>query len=177
MPDPVAESPSGAPATEVGGKLLFDLSGIDLSACALDRRGLERYLPHRGVMMLLDALVWTKDDYTRCVGVKHVRDDEFWVRGHIPGRPLMPGVLIVESAGQLCGYFFERVMLASGERFFGFAGLDEVRFRGVVVPGKRLYLACRPQKMRSTSGVFDAQGTIDGEIVFDCIVKGMAIPK
>jgi 3-hydroxyacyl-[acyl-carrier-protein] dehydratase len=157
---------------------LVDLTRLDLSRDVIAKPDIYKVLPHRHEMALLDGiLAFEPGENGFAVGYHDVRDDEFWVRGHIPGRPLMPGVLIVESAGQLCGYFFERVMLASGERFFGFAGLDEVRFRGVVVPGKRLYLACRPQKMRSTSGVFDAQGTIDGEIVFDCIVKGMAIPK
>ncbi|MCC7170754.1 MAG: beta-hydroxyacyl-ACP dehydratase [Planctomycetes bacterium] len=157
---------------------LVDLSRVDLSRDVIPKGKIYEVLPHRHEMALLDGiLAFEPGESGFAVGYHDVRDDEFWVRGHIPGRPLMPGVLIVESAGQLCGYFFERVMLASGERFFGFAGLENVRFRGVVVPGKRLYLACRPQKMRTTSGVFDAQGTIDGEIVFDCVVKGMAIPK
>ena len=59
--------------------------------------------PQRGAMRQLDYVIWKTQDAGQGLGVKHVRDDEFWVPGHIPGRPLMPGVMMLEACAQLCG--------------------------------------------------------------------------
>jgi 3-hydroxyacyl-[acyl-carrier-protein] dehydratase len=173
MPDPLAESPSGAPAAEVGGKLLFDLSGIDLSGCALDRRGLERYLPHRGVMMLLDALVWTSEDYTRCVGVKQVRHDEFWVPGHFPAKALFPGVLMVETAAQLACYAYNvrrpHPVLAA------FMRIDDCVFRSSVSPGDTLHILCREVKWSMRRFISDVQGVVGDRIAFEAKLSGLSL--
>ena len=76
-------------------------------------------------------------------GYKDVTSDEFWVRGHMPGMPLMPGVIMCEAAAQLCSYHVHRHKLMGPEAMLGFGGLDEVRFRGTVVPGDRLVIAAR----------------------------------
>ena len=68
-------------------------------------------------------------------GYRDVRDDEFWVRGHIPGRPIFPGVLMIETAAQLVGYYAMSKMPSQG--FLGFGGVEDVKFRGTVVPGQR----------------------------------------
>lgn len=155
---------------------LVDLATVDLETVVIDRDAIYRVLPHRHEMALLDGILHFAPQDGFAVGFHDVRDDEFWVRGHIPGRPLLPGVLMVESAGQLCGYYFETVMREAGNRFFGFAGLSDVRFRGTVQPGQRLFLVAKAEKMRSNSGVFATQAYVDGRIVYDGIIKGMVIP-
>lgn len=160
------------PLTEIA-----DLAALDLSRVVIPKDDIYAVLPHRHEMALLDGILMFAPEQDIAVGYHDVRADEFWCRGHIPGRPLLPGVLMVESAGQLCGYYFERVMQEAGDRFFGFAGLEDVRFRGTVLPGQRLVLVARPQKMRSNSGVFATQGFVDGKVVYDGIIKGMVIPR
>src|SRR5204862_303897 len=72
-------------------------------------------------------------------GYKDVGTDEFWVRGHMPDYPLLPGVLICEAAAQLCSYYIVTTCLCEGE-LIGFGGLENVRFRSRVRPGARLLL-------------------------------------
>ena len=72
------------------------------------------------------------------VGYKDVRGDEFWVRGHIPGRPLLPGVIMLEALAQLTSFYIGRAVPDIG--FIGFGGVDEVKFRAPVVPAQRLVL-------------------------------------
>ncbi len=156
---------------------LIDLSAFDLTRVVIGPDEIYKRLPHRHEMALLDAIVHYAPQDGIAIGYHDARADEFWTRGHIPGRPLMPGVLMVESAGQLCGYYYDREMRADGKRFFGFVGLEDVRFRGTVLPGQRLWLVAKMMKMRSNSGVFATQGFVDGRPVYDGIIKGMVIPE
>ena len=101
--------------------------------------------PHRFEMQLLDAvLLMTK---THAVGYLDVTEEMFWVRGHFPDRPLMPGVLICESAAQLSSYFaIETGLVSNG--VVGLGGLEAIRFRGPVVPGDRLILMLEKGRAR-----------------------------
>ena len=85
-----------SPAVE--SKLLFPIAHLDPAACVADAAAIARINPHRHEMALLDRMVWHSGDYAFGVGLKHVRSDEFWVRGHFPERPMYPGVLMIESA-------------------------------------------------------------------------------
>ena len=86
--------------------LLFDISNIDLDQAAVPADEIPRYNPQVGDMRQLDHVIWLNDDLSCGLGVKHVRDDEFWVAGHIPGRPLLPGVLMIEAAAQLSSVLY-----------------------------------------------------------------------
>ncbi|TVS08239.1 MAG: beta-hydroxyacyl-ACP dehydratase, partial [Phycisphaerales bacterium] len=77
----------------VESKFLVDLAGVDLDTRLYGREHIEGYNPHRGEMSLLDHIVWESDDHSSGVALKIVRDDEFWVKGHYPGKPMFPGVL------------------------------------------------------------------------------------
>jgi 3-hydroxyacyl-[acyl-carrier-protein] dehydratase len=105
------------------------------------------------------------------VGYKDVRDDEFWVRGHIPGRPLLPGVIMCEAAAQLCSFYYVKAM--ADERFLGFGGMNEVKFRGAVEPGHRVILIAKAVDLRPRRAVFDCQGFVDGAMVFQGQIVGM----
>jgi 3-hydroxyacyl-[acyl-carrier-protein] dehydratase len=155
---------------------LFDLSGIDLQKVQLGVDEVERTNPHRGHMRLLDGIIWlppASEVLDRGVAFKDVKADEFWVAGHIPGRPLFPGVLMIEAAAQLASFVFLR--RTPGVKFLGFSGVDDVKFRGQVVPGDRLVLLgkevdCRPRRI-----ICDAQGFVRGTMVFEARITGMPI--
>lgn len=154
---------------------IFDLSGIDLSARAADREAIGRFNLHRGVMAMIDAIVWHDATFDHAVAVRHVRADEFWTEGHIPGFPILPGVLMLESAAQVSSWMYYN--RSSLKWFAGFTHIDNVVFRDIVVPGKDLYLAVRCVKYHIKRFITDVQGIVDGRIVFDGQVTGMAFPK
>jgi len=78
--------------------LLIDLDKIDLDDLVFGVDDIERINPHRYEMRQLDGVIWHDPETAAVVGFKDVTPDEFWVRGHIPGRPLMPGVIMIEAA-------------------------------------------------------------------------------
>jgi 3-hydroxyacyl-[acyl-carrier-protein] dehydratase len=151
--------------------LLFDISGLDLHHVQYDAAAIERINPHRGVMRLLDGINFATPDFGQAVAFKDVRPDEFWVPGHIPGRPLFPGVLMVEAGAQLATYLTLRRL--GHVKFMGFVGLDKVKFRGMVVPGDRLTLLCQCVECRPRRSICDVQGVVGGNIVFESRITGM----
>src|SRR5947209_12429840 len=117
----------------------YDLAQLDFARVVADADAIRRVIPQRFEMEQLTAIILIDPDKQLIVGYKDVRADEFWVRGHIPDYPLMPGVLMCEAAAQLCSVFIVTQGLLAGD-FIGFGGLENVRFRGLVRPGDRLVL-------------------------------------
>ena len=89
-----------------GNRPLLDLSAIDLTQRRTGRDEIAKLIPHRGAMALLDWIVWTSPDNKQGVALKHVGHDEFWVPGHFPARPMLPGVLMIEAGAQLACYLY-----------------------------------------------------------------------
>jgi 3-hydroxyacyl-[acyl-carrier-protein] dehydratase len=152
---------------------LFDLSGIDLAKHVLDRAELEYWIPHRGEMSLLDAVVWHNDECSKGVAVKHITDDQFWVPGHFPTRPVFPGVLMIESAAQLSCILFNKGRGAP--TMPSFLRIGHASFRNVVTPGNDLYLLCDVTKGGRRRFVCDVQGIVGDKIAFDAEITGMSV--
>ena len=154
-------------------QLLFDLSGIDLDHVDIDAGGIEAVNPHRGDMRMLDGIIWHdhagQTGYT--LAFKDIRDDEFWAPGHIPGRPLFPGVLMIEAAAQLASFMIIHYGGQSG--FIGFVGCDKVKFRGQVVPGDRLLLLGDPTEVKPRRSICQLQAVVNGDLVFEAKITGM----
>lgn len=129
----------------------------------LDRSEIEAIIPHREPFLLVDRV----EDYTPgegAVGYLDVTDDMFWVRGHFPDYPVMPGVLIVEALAQV-GAIALLSLPANQGRIAFFAGIDKVRFKRQIVPGDTLRLECRITRSRGPIGWGEATATIGGELV------------
>ena len=152
-------------------KPLFDITGIDLDKVLFDRTMIRECNLQRGHMEHLDAIVWADPENSRIIGYKDVRTDEFWVDGHIPGRPLLPGVLMIEAAAQLAAFYTRKYVGWKG--FIGFAGVEECRFRQQVPPGVRLYLIGQILWHRHHRMACRVHGLIAGNLVFETTIIGM----
>ncbi len=154
--------------------LLFDLSKIDLNVPPVfGKEEIGKENPQRFEMQHLDGILWYDKEPRLVLGYKDVTENEFWIRGHIPGRPLMPGVIMVESAAQLLSFFVKRVYEVKG--FIGFASIDSAKFRSPVVPGQRLYLLGHITKFKSRKYSAVIQGVVDGKMAFETAVSGMKV--
>lgn len=153
---------------------IVDLHSLDLGKLAYTQDQIYQTLPHRFEFMQIDGVVHIDPAQRIAVGLKEIREDEFWVRGHIPGRPLFPGVLMVEAAAQLASFL--TTVLRPDDRFLGFGGLDKVKFRRTVAPPARMYLLLRATDIRPRRTVCDAQGICDDQLVFEAKITGMPIP-
>jgi 3-hydroxyacyl-[acyl-carrier-protein] dehydratase len=128
----------------------------------LDRAAIEQILPHREPFLLIDEVLELEPGH-RVVARKRVRDDEWYLRGHFPGRPVMPGVLIVEAMAQTGA-----VAVLSEEENRGrlalFAGIDDTRFKRIVEPGDELELECTLEQVRGPVGKGKARASVDGRL-------------
>jgi 3-hydroxyacyl-[acyl-carrier-protein] dehydratase len=159
-----------------GKELLVDLTKIDLNHLVADIEEIRRYNPQRHEMEQLSGIAYVNLEDKTCVGFKDVTEQEFWVRGHMPAIPLMPGVVMLEVAAQTCSFFTQRYDLL-GARVVGFGGLEEVRFRDPVVPGDRLYMICKLTKVRRGRMIVSHfQGMVRGNVVVEGIIKGVPLP-
>lgn len=160
-----------------GKDLILDFSEYDLDHVIADADEIRRYNPQRFEMEQLTAVVYEDAENIIAVGYNDLAHDAFWVRGHMPGMPLMPGVLICESAAQLSSYMVVKYDLL-GSRLIGFGGLSEVRFRGIVRPGDRLVIVTRMTKVRRGAIIVSKfQTFVEQNLVCEGIVKGIPLPE
>ncbi len=125
---------------------------------------IQKLLPHRYPFALVDRII----EYVpgkRAVGIKNVTFNEPHFQGHFPGRPMMPGVLIVEAMAQVGGIVLTQLPEMEGGLFL-FAGIDKVRFRRPVVPGDRLIMTVELLCVkRRRFGKMQARTVVDGQLV------------
>jgi len=153
---------------------LLDVDALDLTRILHGKETIRRYCKQRGRLEMLDAIVHA-DGKGLVVGYQDVRPDAWWTTDHIPGRPIFPGVLLAEGAAQLCSFDFLLRHPEHGDRFVGFAGLNDTRFRGIVEPGVRLYWVGKEHRVRSTMFTYKAEGFVGKTLVFETEVMGTVL--
>ena len=151
----------------------IDLNTLDLDKLVVTREEIYQRLPHRYEFMQLDGLVHFDLDKGIGVGLREIRQDEFWVKGHIPNRPIFPGVLMIESAAQLASYLSFEIL--KHDKFMGFGGVDAVKFRGAVTPPATMYIILKLIDARPRRIIVDAQGIVDDKLVFEARITGMPV--
>lgn len=129
---------------------------------ALGREQIEEILPHRDPFLFLDE-VTVLEPGSKVVARKEVREDEWFLTGHFPGRPIMPGVIIVEAMAQ-CGAVAVLADESNRGKLALFAGIDDVRFKRMVLPGDELELTCELERMRGPVGRGKATASVGGEL-------------
>ena len=156
-----------------GPEPLIDLSKIDMAARALTKADLERWIPHRGSMALLDSVIWHDPMFSQGVAIKHVSADEFWVGGHFPGRPMMPGVLMIEAGAQLASFLFRG--RRQDDALAGFTRIENAVFRGQVHPDQDLLLLAKEVKYQPRRFISDLQGFVGDRLAFEARIVGMVL--
>lgn len=154
----------------------FDPSQLNFNQVLAGREEIERVNPQRFEMEQLTAIVHVDPSQHLIAGYKEVAANEFWVRGHMPDYPIMPGVLMCEAAAQLCSYYIMTNGLMQGD-FLGFGGMENVRFRGPVKPGDRLVLIAKGTKMHRRQCIFNVQGFIGSTMVFHADIIGVPLVR
>ena len=154
--------------------LIIDFSEYDVEHVIADIHEIRRHNRQRFAMEHLTAVCFEDLERMICIGYKDLGPDEFWIPGHFPGMPVMPGVIMCEAAAQLASYFTHRHSLLEG--LIGFGGLEEVRFRDVVRPGDRFVVVVRLLKLRRQLLISDFQCFVRQNLVCEGIIKGSPLP-
>ena len=129
----------------------------------LDTNGIQKILPHRYPFLLVDAIL-EMEPAKRIVAVKKVSINEYFFQGHFPGRPVMPGVLIVEAMAQAGGLLLLQEVPDREKKLLYFVAIDDARFRRPVVPGDQLRLEVHVVSWRTTFCKLAGKGTVNGEL-------------
>ncbi|MGD2018952.1 MAG: hypothetical protein PVJ89_12595 [Planctomycetota bacterium] len=161
---------------------ILDLETIDRTKVVVDRSTLDEYLAQRGTFATLDHLAHVDEEAGIAVGVKAIRSEDWWAADHIPGRPMFPGALMIETAAQIASFDYSRFRVEGDEeRFVGFGGVEDCRFRGVVEPPCTMFFAVRLERAGSRMFKYSAEGYVerDGVLqpkrVFEATVMGVLL--
>ncbi|TRZ48326.1 bifunctional UDP-3-O-[3-hydroxymyristoyl] N-acetylglucosamine deacetylase/3-hydroxyacyl-ACP dehydratase [bacterium] len=128
-----------------------------------------KILPHREPFLFVDKII-SLEKGKRAVGIKNVTINDYFFKGHFPGRPVMPGVLIIEAMAQVGG-----VMMLSAHENLGkiayFMAADKVKFRKTVLPGDQLVLEADAVRVKPRTGLVHTRALVDGKIVAEADLK------
>jgi len=132
-----------------------------------------KILPHAYPFLLVDRIIELEPG-KRIVGIKNVTYNEPFFPGHFPGRPIMPGVLVLEAMAQTAGVLaFKSMPEEEQGRPVYFLGIDNVRFRKLVVPGDQLHLELEITKHRQAIWGFKGKASVDGKLVAEAELLAM----
>jgi 3-hydroxyacyl-[acyl-carrier-protein] dehydratase len=153
----------------------FDLFDFERPVFTIDE--IRQVNPQRYEMEQLTAILYVDREGQGLVGYKDITPNEFWVRGHMPEFPLMPGVILCECAAQLAGFYARKYELLKGD-FLGFGGMEDVRFRSPVFVGDRLLIMVKLTKLRpGRRAEFDFQGLVKDKMAFSGRMIGVPIQR
>jgi len=158
--------------------LLVDPADYPLDKVLLDQEGCKGLIPQRFEFLQVTSVLASLAKEKIIVVHRHLDDDEFWVRGHIPGRPVLPGVLMVESMAQVAALQSRIQYDSDTDKFIGFGGVDRIRFRSMVVPGDDILIVGHMKKHDNNRGFLRWEGQImktDGALVADGEIVGKTI--
>lgn len=149
-----------------------------LDRIAMTQAEVMRRNPQRGDFLQVESILHLDLAQNLIVGHRKVRADEFWTHGHLPGRPLLPGVMMCETLAQVASIHAHMELKLAEEVFMGFGALDKVRFRAAIAPPVDLWVAGRILKASRTRPYFSWEGQMlraDGSIVAEAQIVGVGM--
>ncbi|MHC4512248.1 MAG: 3-hydroxyacyl-ACP dehydratase FabZ family protein [Planctomycetota bacterium] len=155
------------------GRTLANLAELDLSQDVVSDDELRRLIPHDHEFKMLDGICHLDLELGVVVGYKDFGEDAWWARGHVPGRPIMPGVLMIEGCAQAAAVLMKKREGWDKEKFIALGGVDKARFRGVVVPPVRIHFASAIGTRGSRMFRYPAQSFVDGKMVMEMELLGV----
>ena len=135
----------------------------------LNQTQIKQILPHREPFLLIDEITFL-EPLKKAVGVKYVKIDEDYFRGHFPEKPVMPGVLIIESLAQVGAVALLSSATYQGKLAF-FTGIESAKFRKSVLPGDILTLECEITRIRGPFGFGQGKAYVNGELVCEANIS------
>jgi len=139
----------------------------------LDIRAVQRSLPHRYPMLLIDRVVEIEGD-RRAVGIKNVTVNEPFFQGHYPRQPIMPGVLIIEAMAQLGGLLLSQKLEHTG-RVAMLLSLNNVKFRRPVTPGDQIVMEALSKRVKARTGEVFCRARVQGELAAEAEIRFMLV--
>ena len=155
--------------------LLFDLDQVDSQTPRLTRAEIYQRLPHRHEFALLDGVSHLDGEAGRIVTFVDIREDAWWFRGHVPGRPLLPGVLMLEMAAQSSALLAQEIT-GDHKSFIGFGGVGACKFREPVTAPSQLIILCMFKDSRPRRFIAATQGIVGDKLAFQAEVTGLRMP-
>jgi 3-hydroxyacyl-[acyl-carrier-protein] dehydratase len=140
----------------------------------LDILQIMELLPHRYPFLLIDKLVELVPNDS-AVGIKNVTFNEPFFQGHFPGRPIMPGVLIIEAMAQAAACVVVQAMPKSDKRLVYFMSVENARFRKPVVPGDQLRIHVKKERNRGNVWRFTGKARVDGQLMAEATYTAMIV--
>jgi 3-hydroxyacyl-[acyl-carrier-protein] dehydratase len=149
----------------------------DVAATALDTVDIQKlleYLPHRYPFLLVDKILNCVGDES-CIGIKNVTANEPQFMGHFPGRPIMPGVLLIEGMAQTAGALCVHASRSRRPSVVYFMTIDKVKFRKPVVPGDRVEFHMKRLNRRRNMWWYRGEAKVDGVLVAEAELSAMLL--
>lgn len=143
---------------------------------SVEQAEIQSLLPHRYPFLLVDR-VTEFEPHKRIIGIKNVTINEPFFQGHFPGRPVMPGVLIIEAMAQVGGVLVFKSGGVVGKTLLYLTGVEEAKFRRPVVPGDQLRLEIDVLKKRPPFWKMQGKAYVDNEVVCEAIVTAMVMEE
>ena len=129
----------------------------------LDINGIQKIIPHRYPFLLVDGIL-AMERLKRIVGIKNVTINESFFQGHFPEKPIMPGVLIIESMAQTAGVLLLQEVPERDNKLLYFVAIDNARFRRPVVPGDQLQIEVNVVAFRGSFCKIEGRATVQGDL-------------
>ena len=148
---------------KVAKKIAEQKNKYTVEGSVLDVEAIKKILPHREPFLFVDRIIYLERG-KKAVGIKNVTINDYFFKGHFPGRPVMPGVIMVEAMAQVGGVMMLSLDENKGKLAF-FMTINNIKFRKTVVPGDQLVLEVVAGRMKSKTGQVTGKALVDGKVV------------